>query len=102
MPTTRSQSLSLALHVVTIALLVILTSQSFRTPPRITARTHVVPLAPLPRAVVHITGQRAGGSNTSLAPARHGVVPPRSYRAFIPPTTHPHPSIAIPITVDFD
>ncbi len=103
MPTARSQSLSFVIHVVTIALLVILTSNSLRTPPQIQPRPyHYTPIAPLPRIVVHVSEQRSGGSNNSLAPARHGTPPPRSFRTFIPPATHPHPQIEMPATIDFD
>jgi len=52
--------------------------------------------------VVHVTEDRGGGSNTSAAPARRGIPPPRSYRTFIPPMTHPDPKLAMLESIDFD
>lgn len=101
MTSVRSQSLSLALHAFSIALLLAITSQSFRTPPPIIARPRVVPLAP-PRFVVHVTEQQGGGSNTADAPAKRGVTPPRAARVFIPPAPRPEPKLAIMPSVDFD
>lgn len=103
MPTARSQSLSLVLHVLSIALLLILTSNSFRTPPRPpVARTATTVLAAPPRFIMHVTEARGGGSNTSPAPARRGLPPPKSTRIFIPPVTHPEPKLAIMPAIDFD
>ena len=103
MPTARSQSISLALHGLSVALLLILTSQSFRTPPSPTTPkpAHAVLLAP-PRFIIHATEDHGGGSNTSAAPARRGIPPPRSSRTFIPPISHPDPKLAIMPTIDFD
>lgn len=98
----RSQSISLALHVLTLALLVVLSSSSFLTPPpppTTPKPAHTVLLAPPPS---HVTEHAAGGSNTSAAPARRGIAPPRSSRIFIPPVTHPDPKLAIAQTIDFD
>jgi len=97
----RSQSLSLALHVLTLALLVVLSSSSLLSPPPPTTPkpAHTVLLAP---PLVHITEHAGGGSNTSPAPARRGIAPPRSARTFIPPLTHPDPKLAIVQTIDFD
>jgi TonB family protein len=103
MPTARSQSISLVLHGLSVVLLLILTSQSFRTPPSPTTPkpAHSILLAP-PRFVVHVTEDRGGGSNTSAAPARRGIPPPRSFRTFIPPQSHPDPKLAMMPTIDFD
>lgn len=102
MPNARSQSLSLALHILTLALLVVLSSSSFLTPPPPTTPkpAHTVLLAP-PRLLIHVA-DAAGGSNTSAAPARRGIAPPRSSATFIPPITHPDPKLPILPTIDFD
>lgn len=46
--------------------------------------------------------RRGGGSNSSGVPARQGVAPPRSYRTFIPPHTHPDPKLPTPPTIAYD
>src|SRR5690348_7824409 len=99
----RSQSISLALHFVSVALLLVLTSQSFRTPPPpVTPNlARAVPLAP-PRLLVHVVERPGGGSNTTSAPARHGMPPPRSYRTFVAPVSQPDPKLALNQGIDFD
>ena len=102
MPVARSQSLSLALHVVSIALLLLLTSHSFLTPPPpvVPVPAHSILLAPPPRTT--LTEKPGGGSNTSAEPARRGIPPPRAQHTFIPPITHPDPKLAITPTIDLD
>lgn len=100
MPTARSQSISLLLHVVVLALLLLLTSQSFRTPEPIRP-IQAIPLA-LPPLVIHVVETRGGGSNTSPAPARRGVPPPRAHRTFIPPVLHSDPKMPVMPAIDFD
>ena len=102
MPTARSQSISLALHILSVALLLILTSNSFLTPPTVTPKlAHSVPLA-MPPMLRVITEAKGGGSNTSTEPARRGVPPPRAVRTFIPPVLHEDPKLPITPTIDFD
>jgi TonB family protein len=97
----RSQSISLALHVLTLALLLVLSSSSLLSPPppNTPKPAHTVLLAP---PLVRITEQAGGGSNTSPEPARRGIAPPRSSRTFIPPLTHADPKLAIVQTIDLD
>ena len=104
MPTARSQSISLALHVLSVALLLILTSQSLQhTPPPATPKLKdTTLLAPPPRFLVHVIENHGGGSNRSPEQARRGIPPPRSYRTFIPPVSQPDPKLAILPTIDFD
>jgi protein TonB len=87
-----------------IALLLFLTSHSFFTvpPPPLTRKT-ADPVVLLPPKLIRVTvAERGGGSNTSPEPARRGDPPPRSTQTFVPPETHPNPTIPIPVTIDFD
>jgi TonB family protein len=101
MATAKSQSISFALHILTIAMLLLLTSGSFFAPPAPTvARTgDPIPLAPF---VMHVNQERGGGSNTSKQPARRGVAPPRSSRTFIPPVALADPKLPMTPTIDYD
>lgn len=87
-----------------IALLLFLTSHSFftATPPTSMRKT-ADPIVLLPPKLIRVTvAERGGGSNTSPEPARQGVPPPRSARAFVPPEVRSNPQIPIPINIDFD
>jgi periplasmic protein TonB len=55
-------------------------------------------LFPLPKA----EEARSGGSNQTELPAKHGSPPHTAHRTFIPPTSSPHPQLALPITIAFD
>ncbi len=103
MLTARSQALSLGVHVVLIALLTFAASQSIPAPPQTAAPEHVTPLTflPPPKAP-KASDARGGGSNRTQLPARHGSPPPAAHRTFIPPTSSPHPQLALPITIAFD
>ena len=85
-----------------LALLVVLSSAAFSRPrPHQPPKpAHALLLAP-PRLLIHVA-DAGGGSNTSVAPARRGIAPPRSNTTFIPPITHPDPKLAIVPTIDFD
>ncbi len=101
MPAVKPQFLSVALHLLCVALLLILGSRTFTAPPRIVVdRAHSILLAPPPP--VHLPADRGGGSDTSAAPPRRGIAPPRSYRTFIPPRALPQPKLAMMPTIDFD
>src|SRR5579864_3742146 len=92
----KSQILSAGLHLLMIAVLLLLTTRSTQLSPP-TSRPILVfrPLhAPAP--------QRAGGSNQTLLPARHGAPPPTAHRTFIPPVSRPDPKLPMPITVAID
>src|SRR5690348_11295268 len=110
MPTAKSQTVSLGLHVTAVALLVFLTSHAIVTPPPPAVPIHkVTPLAPLHRVFLR-QPDHAGGSNHTALPAKHGAPPPRASRTFIePPMADPKlpmpVSIAIespPIAVTYD
>jgi protein TonB len=45
---------------------------------------------------------RGGGSNQTALPAKYGSPPPTAHRTFIPPSSTPHPQLALPITIAFD
>jgi periplasmic protein TonB len=100
MLTARSQVLSLGVHVVLIALLLLAASRSMRTPLKPPASVHAIPLTLYrPRQTVQ---SRGGGSNQTALPAKHGSPPPTARRTFIPPASSPHPELALAITVAFD
>ena len=102
MLTAKSQSISVSLHVLALGLLLILSSRSFSVPsPVIRKPVHEVLLAPAP-VRLRAREKSGGGSNVSGAEARRGVAPPRSFRTFIPPATHPDPEIVLTPTIDFD
>jgi protein TonB len=94
MPTFKSQTLSVILHVVVLGVLLILASRSV-TVPREDGRL-VLPLH------LVFASQRSGGSNRTPLPARHGPPPPQARRTFIPPVSRPDPRLAMPLTVAFD
>jgi len=102
MLTARSQALSLAAHVVLIALLIFAASQSGPAPPQTTAPERVTSLTflPPPKAPPKAIDARSGGSNRTLLSAKHGSPPPTARRTFIPPTSSPHPQL--PITIAFE
>jgi periplasmic protein TonB len=100
MITARSQALSLGLHVVLMVLLLLAASRSIPTPPQAATPAHVTPLTFYrPRKTLEA---RSGGSNQTALPAKHGSPPPTAHRTFIPPTSSPHPQLALPITIAFD
>src|SRR5437868_2977431 len=98
MPTAKSQTLSAGLHVALVAALLLLTTRS-------TQMTRL----PTPHAVVvfqprrtPVAPHRAGGSNQTALPARHGAPPPTAHRTFIPTASRPEPKLPMPITVAFE
>jgi TonB family protein len=93
MPTARSQAFSLGLHVL-LALLLLASSLP------ISRSTRAQPAAPV--HVTPLTLFRAGGSNQTALPAKHGSPPPTAHRTFIPPASSDHPRLALPITIAFD
>jgi protein TonB len=103
MPTAKSQTLSVGLHLATVAFLILLTSHSVLSPPPVALpRRQVVPLAPLHRVYMDRSEQHQGGSNQTLLPARHGAPPPTAHNTFIPPKSTPDPKLPMMITVAFD
>jgi periplasmic protein TonB len=99
MLTARSQAFSLGIHLL-LALLLLAAARSIRAPlpPAATVRATPLTLIRPPKTVE----DRRGGSNQTALPARHGSPPPTAHRTFIPPSSTPHPQLALPITVAFD
>jgi protein TonB len=102
MPTAKSQTLSVGLHLAAVAFLLFLTSHSVLSPPPVAAPRRIVALAPLHRVYMDRGEQHQGGSNQTLLPARHGAPPPKSHVTFIPPTSVPDPKLPMVMTVAFD
>jgi periplasmic protein TonB len=99
MLTARSQAFSLGIHFL-LALLLLAAARSIRSPLQPRLSVHAIPLT-----IYHppkTMDAHAGGSNQTALPARHGSPPPTSHRTFIPPSSTPHPQLALPITVAFD
>ena len=101
MPTAKSQTLSVGLHLAAVIVLLFFSTHSVPSPPA--AVTHrVIPLAPLQR-VYQVPGeQHQGGGNQTLLPARHGAPPPKSHNTFIPPKSATDPKLPMMMSVAFD
>jgi periplasmic protein TonB len=103
MPTAKSQTLSVGLHLTAAFLLILLTSHSVLSPPPAEIpHLKIVPLAPLHRVYLNHEEQHQGGSNQTQLPARHGAPPPRANNTFIPPTAIADPKLPMMISVAFD
>jgi outer membrane biosynthesis protein TonB len=89
MPTAKSQTLSVGLHLAAVAFLLFLTSHAVLAPPPVATRHRIVGIAPVHRVYVDPGEQHQGGSNQTLLPARHGAPPPKAQITFIPPKTFP-------------
>jgi len=103
MPTAKSQTLSVGLHLAAVIVLILLTSHSILSPPPAEIpHLKIVPLAPLHRVYINHAEQHQGGSNQTQLPARHGAPPPRASNTFIPPTSVANPKLPMMISVAFD
>jgi TonB family protein len=102
MPTAKSQTLSVGLHLAAVAFLILLTAHSVPSPPSVAAARRIVPLAPLHRVYMDRAEQHQGGSNQTLLPARHGAPPPTARNTFIPPKSAADPKLPMMMTVAFD
>ncbi len=98
MPNGKSQTLSLGLHVGFVAIVLLLTSRSMR--PSHSEQARLTPGA-LHR-LYFAAPQRAGGSNRTLLPAKHGVAPQTARRTFIAPVSQQDPKLSMPITVSYE
>jgi periplasmic protein TonB len=95
----RSQAFSLGIHLL-LALLLLFAARSIRRPLEPAAPVHATPLTLFrPRKALE---RHSGGSNQTALPAKHGSPPPTALRTFIPPSSAPHPQLALPITIAFD
>jgi len=101
MPTAKSQTLSIGLHVAFVALLLFLTSRSLHIPPPAIPLARNVRLSAPRRVLLNLAQQRSGGSNQTSLPAKHGAPPPTGHRTFIPPAQPENPKLPMPITVAF-
>jgi protein TonB len=101
MLTARSQAISLGIHGAMLAVLLLFASRSIRAPLEPAAPVHAIPLT-LFRPQKAVVASRGGGSNQTALPAKRGSPPPTARRTFIPPSSSPHPLLALPITIAFD
>ncbi len=101
MPSAKAHTLSLGLHAVSAALILLLTSRAVRSPTPKPLGPITLLVAPH-RISLKQTEQRAGGSNRTLLPPRHGAPPPTAHRTFIPPVSPPDPKLPMPVTVAFE
>ncbi len=102
MPTAKSQTLSVGLHLAAVAILILLTTHSVISPPPVPVPHEIVRLAPFHRVYLPRGEQHQGGSNQTVLPARHGAPPPKAHNTFIPPTSVPQPKLPMMISVAFD
>jgi protein TonB len=98
-PATKSQILSLLLHVVLIVLLMFLTSRPMAHPP---PRRRIRLSLPRRLLIAKSEDRHSGGSNQTPLPARRGAPPPVAHRTFIPPVTVRDPQLPLPILVGFE
>jgi protein TonB len=96
MANAKSQTLSAGLHVAAVVAVLLLTARATHTT---SPMLHPVLLF---RPLHAPAAQRAGGSNQSVLPARHGAPPPTAHRTFIPPVSRPDPKLPVPVTVAFE
>lgn len=101
MPRMRFQSISVALHLIAVALLLIVSSPRFITHLQLNPKSRTVPLI-APLRPNRVTTQTGGGSNVSPRPATRGVPPPHSYRTFIMPPPQQTPKLPINTSISFD
>ncbi len=100
MPTAKSQTLSIGLHVLAIATLLFLTTHAIVPPTAITHSRAIPLIAPRLRLQAALP-EHSGGSNRTVLPARHGDPPPTAHRTFIQPTIS-DPKLPMPNSVAFD
>ena len=96
MPRFQSQIFSAGLHAALLAALLLWTTQPRRLRVAVPDRVLVLPSLRAP------VMQRAGGSNQTLLPARHGLPPPQARRTFIPPVSRVEPKLPLPVTVAYE
>jgi len=102
MPTAKSQTLSIGLHVLAIATLLFLTTHAIVPPTALTHLRNTPLIAPVHLRLLTSGAEHSGGSNRTLLPARHGDPPPMAHRTFIPPTTVPDAKLPMPVSVAFE
>jgi TonB family protein len=100
-PTTKSQTLSILLHLAVLAVLLLANSAVLVRPPD-PLPAKVFRLFAPPREQARKPAAQAGGANQDILPARPGAPPPRVQRIFVPPAAKPNPKLPIPVGVEFD
>jgi protein TonB len=101
MPTAKSQTLSIGLHILAVAALLFLTTHAIVPP---TAPNHlgdIKLIAPLRLHLLTSSMEHSGGSNRTPLPARHGEPPPTAHRTFISPPIQ-EPKLPMLNSVAFD
>ena len=102
MPTSKSQTLSILLHLAVLAALLIVNSAvPLRPPGPLPAKASRLVFAP-PRELARRPAAQAGGANQGILPARRGAPPPRVQRPFIPPVAKTQAKVSLPVGVVFD
>jgi TonB family protein len=99
MPTAKSQTLSIGLHILAVAALLFLTTHAI-VPPTASIHSRAIPLIAPTRFLTSVT-EHSGGGNQTLLQAQHGAPPPPAHRTFIQPTI-PDPKLPMPNSVAFD
>jgi len=101
-PTTKSQTLSILLHLAVLAVLLIVNSGVLVRPPDpLPAQVSRLVFTP-PREPARRPAVQAGGANQGILPARRGTPPPRVLKTFIPPQPKPEPKLRLPVGVEFE
>jgi protein TonB len=99
MPTAKSQTLSIGLHVLAVAALLFLTTHAI-VPPTAPIHSHEIRLIAPARFLTSVT-EHSGGGNQTLLQAQHGAPPPPAHRTFIHPPIQ-DPKLPMPNSVAFD
>src|SRR5258706_8589968 len=100
MPTAKSQTLSIGLHVLAVAALLFLTTHAI-VPPTAPIHPRDRLIAPLRLHLPTSSQEHSGGGNRTLLQAQHGAPPPPAHRTFIHPPI-PDPKLPMANSVAFD
>src|SRR5229473_3700273 len=99
MPTAKSQTLSIGLHVLAVAALLFLTTHAI-VPPTASIHPREIRLIAPVRFLTSVT-EHSGGGNQTMLPTRNGEPPPPAHRTFIHPPIQ-DPKLPMPNSVAFD
>src|SRR5260370_26279209 len=100
MPTAKSQTLSIGLHILAVAALLFLTTHAI-VPPTAPIHSRDIHLIAPRLLLLPLVTEHSGGGNRTLLPARHGEPPTTASRAFIQPPIQ-DPKLPMPNSVAFD
>src|SRR5260370_9594764 len=98
MPTAKSQTLSIGLHVLALAALLFLTTHAI-VPPTAPIHSRDIRLIAPVRFLTSVT-EHSGGGNRTLLQARQGDPPPPAHTTFIHPPIQ-DPNLPMPNSVAF-